>query len=173
MQAEKTGSSDNFLALIPSYIVPGLVIGCSILDSLLYSTLECFYSNNECLSIIINYTYSREDITIPRINITPLIYDSASSRFPPNISLSAIFKEIMVEQWNSLFSFDRYYNACAPSQCVYPEKVRAKTFSQVIIALLSSITGLISTVRLLVPSLLEFIFALFKPKIRQEKSNLI
>ncbi len=168
----KPGSS-NTMEFFYSYIVPGLFIGCSILDSLFYSTLECFYSNNECFSIVTNYTYSQKDAWKSYTKISPLVYDSASSRFPPNTLLSKIIKEIMIDQWNSFFSFNQYYNACAPIQCTYPEKIRTKTFGQVMITLLSSITGLIAAVRLIVPLLIEFILGLFKPKVKQERSNIV
>ena len=41
----------------PNITVPGLVLGCYAIDSLLLSTLECFYDKN-CIKLLIdNYDF--------------------------------------------------------------------------------------------------------------------
>ena len=42
--------------VVPAYTAPGLVLGCSTVDSLLSSTLECFYSDSDCFSMLLYYT---------------------------------------------------------------------------------------------------------------------
>jgi hypothetical protein len=95
------------------YLVPGMTTGCFTTDSLLLSTLECLYLDS-CLSVlynIINNTLTTLDADFTWFRIHPLVYDQESSRFAPNISLSVIVREIMIEQWNFSASFDRYYEA--------------------------------------------------------------
>ncbi|CAF3485957.1 unnamed protein product [Adineta steineri] len=41
---------------VPVYAVPGSVLGCFNIDSLLSSTLECLYSDSDCLSMVLYYT---------------------------------------------------------------------------------------------------------------------
>jgi hypothetical protein len=41
--------------LAPLYRVPGSVLGCFLVDSLLFSTLECLYLDSDCLSTLIAY----------------------------------------------------------------------------------------------------------------------
>jgi hypothetical protein len=104
------------------YIVPGLVEGCSTIDSVLLSTLECFYSDSDCIKNITLYFIE----TLPnplellwRFLPDPLIYNSTLSRFPPNTLISTIVKEIMIERWNPSVSYNRFYNSCAPTHCSY------------------------------------------------------
>ncbi|CAF0927857.1 unnamed protein product [Adineta steineri] len=42
--------------LVSAYTAPGLVLSCSAVVSLLSSTLECFYSDSDCLSMLLYYT---------------------------------------------------------------------------------------------------------------------
>ncbi|CAF1154453.1 unnamed protein product [Adineta steineri] len=112
------------LALATSFNdVPGQVLSCFKFDSVLLSTLECYYSDS-CLALsykYINLTLYNTDTDFKMVNATLLVYDLVSSRFPPNTSISAILKELMIEQWNSSFSFDRYYETCAPIKCTYSQ----------------------------------------------------
>ena len=41
--------------LAPLYQVPGSVLGCFLVDSLLFSTLECLYLDSDCLPTLIAF----------------------------------------------------------------------------------------------------------------------
>ena len=43
----------NNQVFTPVYTVPGSFLGCFVVDSLLFSTLECYYSNSDCLSTLV------------------------------------------------------------------------------------------------------------------------
>ncbi|CAF0940368.1 unnamed protein product [Adineta steineri] len=148
------------LALATSFNdVPGQVLGCFKFDSVLLSTLECYYSDS-CLALsykYINLTLYNSGADFKMVNATLLVYDPVSSRFPPNTSISAILKELMIEQWNSSFSFDRYYETCVPIKCTYSQVTRTNSFIGTVLLLMSSIGGLSAALRLITPLLIKII----------------
>jgi hypothetical protein len=52
--------------LVASYIVPGSVVGCFSVESLLLSTLECLYSNSNCLTMLLYYTRYNEYLYVDK-----------------------------------------------------------------------------------------------------------
>jgi hypothetical protein len=156
------------------YVIPGSIDGCFALDSFLLSTLECFYSNSDCLSNIatyINASYSTLATEIPWFIPNPLVYDPLSSRFTPTTSLSVITKEMMIEQWNYVPSFNHYYGACKPQYCTYSYRAYTYNYVGVIIKMVSMIGGLTMALRLITPQLVSFIYQFFQPKIQQQRQS--
>ncbi|CAF4149829.1 unnamed protein product, partial [Adineta steineri] len=154
--------------------VIGSMQSCYVVDSVLLSTLECYYLHS-CVSILykyINRSMSFLDTGIPYFDANILVNDSASTHFPPNTSLSTIVKALLVEEWNQVFSFDQYYKQCAPSKCTYSQKVRTTDFLGIIIFVISIIGGLIAGVRLIASLLIKMIAVLWKikrrPKVPQQ-----
>ena len=116
------------------------------------------------------YNWNIEDPTW--LNIQPFVYNSTMSKFPPNNSISMITKNIMIEQWNPSYSYDHFYELCAPSYCTYSERIRAKTIVGVITALVSVLGGLIVSLRLITPHLVKLIKRLLSKKVtRQEEQQ--
>ncbi|CAF0819652.1 unnamed protein product [Adineta steineri] len=62
--------------------------------------------------------------------VRPLVYNSTSSRFPPNISISKIIKNMTIERWNPSYPYDQFYKSCAPSFCIYSKRVHIKTIAE-------------------------------------------
>ncbi|CAF1459507.1 unnamed protein product, partial [Adineta steineri] len=148
--------------------VIGTMQSCYVVDSVLLSTLECYYLHS-CVSILykfINDIFNDLDSGISYFDVNILVNDSASSRFSPNTSLSTIVKALLVEEWNPVFSFDQYYEQCAPSKCTYSQEVRTTDFLGVIIFVISIIGGLIAGVRLIASLLIKMIAVLWKIKRR-------
>ena len=138
----------------PVYIVSGVVASCFIINSLMLSTLECFYSNSDCMLTISSYieeAYHRVADYPQPINVSLLVYDSASSRFAPNATIASIIKEIMVEKWNPSSFYSHYYELCAPINCAYSETRRANSAIGIIMSLVSTIGGLHATLKLITP----------------------
>jgi len=143
------------------YKIPGLVTGCSPIDSLLLSTLECFYSDAECFSIVLSYikkTYMWNAVQSEWFDIQPLIYNSTSTRFPPNTSILEIVQNVMIEQWQVSFSYKDFYETCSPTYCTYTQFIRTNTIIEIIIVFVSMIGGLVFLLRLITPYLVTFIF---------------
>ena len=160
------------------YKIPGYVVGCSSFDSLLLSTLECFYLDSECFSIVLNYIekiyiWNVEDEDSQWFNVRPLIYNSNSSHFPPETSISEIVKNVMIEQWNVSFSYEDFYKTCAPNSCTYNELVYSQSAIDIIVSLISMIGGLIVLLRLITPHIVKFFYRLISTANEQQQSNYI
>ena len=124
-----SNSCQNYLRVGPSNLVlPGLVVGCTPIDGLRMSTLECFYSS-DCISTIINHLEYYTEIdgspptnftsaTIPPITIRPLD-KSIQSRFLANSSIDSLIYEMFIENWITTTSYENYFRACVPETCRY------------------------------------------------------
>jgi hypothetical protein len=98
--------------------VPGIKAGCIPHDSILNSTLECFY-NATCIEMLIQFMGGT---TFP----DPLD-DTVQSRFNPNTTVSSMFAELFIEEWRYISNFTGYFATCAPASCSYSytERVNA------------------------------------------------
>ena len=155
-----------------SLTIPGMMVACSIMDSLLLSTLECLYSEC-CLSIIyhnINQTYLERYTEIPWFK-AHLLNDSKLSRYPSNSSVKMLLKEMMIEQWHSNISFEFYYKTCVPTHCTYSDRARTYSPVQILTTLISAIRGLTAVFRLTIPLFINMVFTLLKPKIRRQRQG--
>lgn len=144
----------------PVYIVPGVVASCFIINSLMLSTLECFYSTSDCMSIIHSYieeAYHRVTDYPQPIDVRPLVYDSTSSRFAPKATIGLIIREIMIEKWNPSTSYSHYYELCAPINCAYSDARRVNSAINIITLLISTIGGLCATLKLITPRIVHTI----------------
>ncbi|CAF4033211.1 unnamed protein product [Adineta steineri] len=155
-----------------SYVAPGLIDACYTIDFLLLSTLQCFYTDSDCMNQLfyyINKTYP-SSVNDPNVYAHPLIYNQTSTRFPPNTSVSSIVEEMMIEQWNTSLSFSNYYRACAPTYCTYTQIKHAETLSELLVTLISTVGGLVMALRLITFQFVKIIFGLFqkKPKKQQQ-----
>ena len=142
-----------------AYEIPGIVAGCFPLDSLLLSTLECFYSNSECFSIVLDYIQKAYywNVKYPEwFDVRPLIYDSELSHFPPDTLILKIIQNVMIEQWTVSFSYEKFYQTCAPTYCTYTQFVRTNSIVKLWIIFISMIGGLVVSLRLITPQLVKF-----------------
>ncbi|CAF4266435.1 unnamed protein product, partial [Adineta steineri] len=83
----------------------GIMVGCNPLESLLQTTLQCFY-NQSCIDSTKKFT---------QLNISSL----KTSRFPMNTTIQSILNNLMVEEYIINKSYEDYFNRCAPSSCSY------------------------------------------------------
>ncbi|CAF1437934.1 unnamed protein product [Adineta steineri] len=159
-------SSDRNHILLAS----GLIEGCFVFDSLLLSSLECFYSNSFCyrllMSTAIDAVLGRDDY-YPWYAIRPLVYDSTSC-YPPTSSIKTILQNSMIEQWNPNNSYEDYYRWCLPTYCIYSQVTNQKTFLKIILSLITLIGGLTLVLRIIVPHLVKFIRRCFRKNRQQQ-----
>ena len=149
------------------YTIPTLATGCSSLKSLLLSTLQCFYSDSDCLSIVLKYIKQIYEFNVKEsdwFDVQPLIYNPELSRFPPNTTIFDIIQNVTIEQWTVSFSYENFYYTCAPSNCIYTIYTHRRSLIEIIIIFISSISGLAFLFRFLTPYLITFI-KLFPSKI--------
>lgn len=158
---------DHGWSLTPTFIhryrIPGLVEACSITDSLMLSTLECYYSDSNCLSILTNHSKQSYIYNVEHshwFDVHPLVHNPKRSRFPPKTTVLSITNELMVERWDPSCHYDRFYSACAPQRCSYSTIDRPDT-AEVFIESVSMLGGMIFLLRLITPQLVNLIFRCF------------
>ncbi|CAF1442866.1 unnamed protein product [Adineta steineri] len=103
-------------------------------------------------------------------DVRPLDYNTTFSRFQPNTLISEIAQKIMIEQWNSSIAYDQFYESCAPTYCTYSQRIYKKNIFETMIMLLSWIGGLIFSLRLITPQLVNFVFNLLT-KTKKERNQ--
>ena len=123
-------------------------VGCSIMDALAQSTLQCFY-NQTCIDEI------RLDIadTNAPITIKPLpdsVAMTPTNRWPieSTETIQSIVNRLMVVEWRTNISFANYFLSCAPTHCVLEYRSR-QTLFLTIIAVFSVLGGLLTGLKLL------------------------
>ncbi|CAF1287551.1 unnamed protein product [Adineta ricciae] len=143
---------------MPLFKVPNFYIGCYVIESLLQSTLQCFYDQN-CIDTVISYvTYS------PPIAVTAL-NSSLPSNYLINTTFNDILQNLMIEQWNSSVNHEDYYKQCHPAECTYIYETR-NDLLYIITTLIGLIGGLSTGLRILVP----FVVKLIRRKKRQQNT---
>ena len=106
----------GFISSNSSDIIPikGLNMGCTPTESLLASTLECFYDLS-CINLI------REHITFTNsaktVYTTPLSVND--NRFPPDKLIIDLAGDLFVETWSTKITYTDYFNRCLPTSCSY------------------------------------------------------
>lgn len=93
----------NSLEQIP---IKGLKIGCTPSESLLSSTLECFYDNS-CVNSIKKYTNSTYS------------FESLSNTTQLNLTINELVQKLFTDRWISTKNYSSYYQQCLPSICLY------------------------------------------------------
>jgi hypothetical protein len=132
----------NSVQSTPLRNVSGFFVGCSAVESLLQSTLECLFDCS-CLKTI--HTF------IPSSNITGVYtLNTNQTRFAPNTSIEILINKLFIEKWSMEPSFSKYYTRCAPILCTYTLSKR-KNPLYVITKLLGLYGGLTAALRFCVP----------------------
>ena len=175
----------NFSSYLVSYVVPGSIVACSEIDSLLLSTFECFYSDSVCYPTIRNhlqkvYIWNNNYLRPSSIafsnkptwfNAKPLVYNSTSTRFDRNTSISTIIKDLLIEQWNPTYSYNEFYQLCSPSYCIYQERIRTNNVIEIVVILISMVGGLIISMRFIAPYLVMFVIKLISIITRKQQQQ--
>ena len=81
------GNRDTYEVKFP---IPSLYMGCFVIQSVLQSTLECFF-NQTCLDAVQAEIISPGSINIP-------ILDANQTRFLPQTHIETIVDALMIEQ---------------------------------------------------------------------------
>ena len=131
-------------------MIPGFLQGCFIVEALLQSDLRCFY-NASCINELEKYLLPQY-----AINVTALD-DSLSSNYLPNSTIQQLLDHLMIEEWNVTHMYDRYYNACQPTECTYNVEARNAVI-YVVTTLIGIIGGLTTVLKLIIPRLVKSVF---------------
>ena len=129
--------------------VQGMYMGCYVFESLLQSTLQCFY-DQPCFS---NLTATMSTTIRPNATI---LNASVASHYSRTSTVGELLKELMVEEWNWTMMYERYYETCAPSECRYTVKTRNDAI-YIVTTMIGLIGGLNTALKLIVPHTVQFI----------------
>lgn len=139
------------------FSVPGFYTGCYVIESLLQSDLRCFH-DQACINQLKTYLSSSMEV-IALESVLP-------SRNSPNTTIDQLLDLLMVEQWDTIISYDRYYDACRPIQCSYsivtnetakPTAMKTEaTYVYIAGIVVGVIGGSITILSLVIPRLVEF-----------------
>jgi hypothetical protein len=129
------------------FSVPGLYIGCFVIEALLQSTLECFYDQT-CINQLQSYLLSSS-----LMNVTALD-SSLTTQYFINSTIDDFIDNLMVEQWNSSVMYNSYYNECQPAQCTYTY-VTKNDIIYIVTTLIGLVGGLITVLKLVVHRLVK------------------
>ena len=128
----------------------GFIFGCSLLETLLLSSLSCVYSDT-CINIVrlmVGGAY-----VVPGISVK---LNASATRFSINDTIETMAYEMFIESWTSNVSYERFFNSCAPSHCTYVYRYRFDAL-ELITIFLSVFTGLSLGLRFAVPLLMKII----------------
>lgn len=125
------------------FVVPGFHSECYIIESLLVSSLQCFY-DKQCFDNLTYYVNSTWELNVTVLNT------SLSTKFTPNSTVGEMIDELMVEQWNSTITFRKYYDEYKPSECIYTVGSRNDAI-YIVTTLIGLFGGLMKILKLVVP----------------------
>ncbi|CAF4104333.1 unnamed protein product [Adineta steineri] len=131
------------------FSVPGLYIGCYIIEGLLQSNLECFY-NETCINQIQSYFTQYLSMNLTTLDTSLLV------RFHMNSTIEELVDKLMVEKWNNATIYDGYYNECQPSKCSYSYETKNSAV-YIITTVIGLVGGLITVLKLIVPRAVRLI----------------
>ncbi|CAF3747101.1 unnamed protein product [Rotaria sp. Silwood1] len=156
----------------PNITIPGLVLACYAIDTLLLSTLECFYQK-KCIKLLIdNYDFDIVGLVRPldkrAIQIEPLRYEN--SRFYPNTTINEFFLQLFVEDWINSSNYTSYYTRCAPSQCVYTIEKRFD-IAYMLTTMLGFYGGLSVILEIILPPFVKIIIKQWSKRKTSRQSN--
>ncbi|CAF4776502.1 unnamed protein product [Rotaria sp. Silwood1] len=90
--------------------IPGMSHSCLPVNTILLSTLECFY-NQTCLNNLVSLLPTTANFTV--------ISELEPSRYKLNSTIQTIIDNLMIEEWVTDISYKKYYKQCAPISCTY------------------------------------------------------
>ena len=140
----------------PNQTIPGLNIGCFPLNSVLLSTLECFY-NASCIQMLLDWRlFLVADVYYPLdLNVKPLDLNT-SRQYLPTTPLEEIISGLLIEDWAVKTNDTAYYDQCKPQICTY-NYVAGFEAIYVATTIIGILGGLSLVLRLTVPVLLRIV----------------
>ncbi|CAF0792249.1 unnamed protein product [Adineta ricciae] len=127
------------------FIIPGLKLGCHILETVLLSSFSCFYSSI-CIKKFLRISFNLPDIPIGN----DFRLHESLTRFNVNDTLERITYEMFIESWKSNVSYEDYFKSCSPNYCIHTQYYRFDEM-EILTTFLSIFTGTSTGIRLFVP----------------------
>ncbi|CAF3899998.1 unnamed protein product [Adineta steineri] len=136
--------------------IPGMFIGWFPYESVLISTLECFYDET-CFSQILSHINSTKHFTI------------LNSSSHENNTIESLANHLFIHSWSNETLFKSYFEQCNPLTCEYSYETRLDLI-YILTIFIGLVGGLNIVFRLLSPLIIKSIYKLYY-YIRQCKRN--
>ena len=120
--------------------IPGLYVGCDVLEVSHRSRLVCFY-NETCLNTLRTYLRSPAAIDVAALDVSKLIH------FTTETSIAETLDRLMVEAWDHSMTYENYYAVCQPTECLYTI-VTKHDLVYIVTTIIGLIGGLVTTLKL-------------------------
>ncbi|CAF1471173.1 unnamed protein product [Adineta steineri] len=133
--------------------VKGLKMGCTPSESLLASTLECFYDQS-CINLI-------QTMAGYNTNITPIPLNITNSRFLMNTTVMNLINDLFIEKWSTIMNYSSYFNRCSPMICSYTYIQRLNSFCT-LTYLLGLYGGLTIILKWISPKIVYFVNKIYQ-----------
>ncbi|CAF4840783.1 unnamed protein product, partial [Rotaria sp. Silwood2] len=139
-----------YLSNSTRFNIPGLVLGCLPIESLLRSTLECFY-NQTCVNTLITYLHN----TSINKTIFNALDSTIYSGFFPNMTINELVNNLFVESesWKANISYTSFYSQCQPTFCTYTI-IKRNSALFICTNILGLYGGLMKTFRHVIPAMM-------------------
>jgi hypothetical protein len=129
--------------------MPNFYTGCNVIESLLQSTLECFY-NQQCIEVLKGQMSSYLPVSVTALD------ESLPSVYFMNSTIAELLNNLMIEQWDVSPIFENYYNACHPIKCTYTLEMN-NNLIYIVTTLFGIAGGLITVLKFIVPQLVKLV----------------
>jgi hypothetical protein len=148
-------------------IIPGMFQTWFPFQSLLMSTLECFY-NDTCLSQMKQFI----NTTLSPTNFTRL---NSSSSLPLNNNqydrIESLANNLFIRSWNNQSSFQSYFNQCHPLTCQYTYETRLNII-YIVTTIIGLMGGLNVVLRLLLPFIIKSTARIWNDIFHRQRDNI-
>ncbi len=135
--------------------------GCVPIQSIRQSTLECLYDQSCIDKLSVQPNISR-----------PSPLNISSTKFPPNMTVGSMFDEsLFIESWETTFSFENYFIACAPRSLTFTFEGRYR-LAYIFTICVSAFGGLVIIWELITPAIVK-IWTLIRWKKKQRSSSIL
>ena len=148
-------------------IIPGMFFTWFPLQSLLMSTLECFY-NDSCLSQIKTFI----NATVSPTNFTALQLTAGSYTNNPYEQVEVLANRLFIQSWKNESSYQSYFNHCHPLACRYTYQSRFALL-YMITTVIGLIGGLLVVSRLLAPVIVTVLHTLWNYTTRHQRNDMV
>ena len=131
------------------FVMPGLYIGCYLIEAMRQSSLICLY-NQTCLDRMSFYLQSTANFTARAMAV------ANTSQFSPSSKISELLAVMMVESWTGNISYAEYFQHCRPSSCAYTI-LRKHGLVYILTTVLGIFGGLSKSLFVLVPLIVRWL----------------
>ena len=140
--------TSNTANIEATFLIPGMNVGCNPIESLMRSTLECFYER-ACLNQIGSYIY-HSSLSIDAFKV---LHASSPKR---NATIEVLSNDLFVEQWMIIKSYSKFFDRCQPSFCQYKHD-QTQSLIKILATMISLYGGLRLVLNVIIPFGVKFI----------------